>query len=235
MRLSTKALAILCISKQRKQCAKVRAHMAKHSRYRKEFYNSLDDKLKRLRQRRLSRHSLLHQRRSPWRKLFHSKCDQGMITLTGFDYESFGLVCQKFAPVFNCYFPFGKEDDVTITPKRTRRGRRRIISAEDCLGLVLAWTRTRGLLAVLQMIFGLTMTNLSIYLRFGRRIVIDVFKNDSMATIRLPTTAELNSYIESIAVKHPNLGTQKVWCTVDGLKLMLEQAPNSTIQEQFYN
>jgi hypothetical protein len=85
------------------------------------------------------------------------------------------------------------------------------------------------------MIFGLTMTNLSTYLRFGRRIVIEVLKNDPDATIRLPTENEMQQYTQAIAGKHPSLGAQKVWCTIDGLKLMLQQAPNSTIQEQFYN
>ena len=209
--------------------------MAKHSRYRKDFYNSLDEDARRIRQRRLPRLSLLSPSKSPWRKLFLSKSDQGMITLTGFDYDSFNTVCEKFAPVFEAFSPFGKDDVTAITPKVSRRGQRRKIHASDCLGLVLAWTRTRGSLAVLQMIFGMSMTNLSTYLRFGRRIVIEVFKNDPMATIRLPTTIEMQQYTDAISAKHPHLGNHKVWCTVDGLKLMLEQAPNTLIQEQFYN
>jgi hypothetical protein len=79
------------------------------------------------------------------------------------------------------------------------------------------------------------MNNLSTYLRFRCRIVIEVLKNEPMETPQLPTTNKIDGYIAVIAEKHPNLGTKKVWCTMDGLKLMLEQAPNSTIQEQFYN
>jgi hypothetical protein len=157
-----------------------------------------------------------------------------MITLTGFDYNSFNAVSEKFSSLFDAYTPFQKNDN-TITLKRSCRGRKRVIPAVDCLGLVLAWTRTRGSMAVLQMIFGLTMTNLSTYLRFGRRSVIEVLKNDPYATIRLPTENEMQQYTHAIAGKHPSLGAQKVWCTVDGLKLMLQQAPNSMIQEQFYN
>ena len=161
--------------------------------------------------------------------------NQGMITYTGFDFESFNKICSEFAKVFDAYSPFGKDDNVTIIPKLNKRGRKRKIQAEDCLGLVLAWTRTRGSMTVLQMNFGMTMTNLCTYLRFGRRIVVEVFQNDPMATIRLPTESEIRGYMEVIAEKHPHLGTEKVWCTVDGLKLMLEQAPNIMIQEQFYN
>jgi hypothetical protein len=45
------------------------------------------------------------------------------------------------------------------------------------LGLVLAWTRTRGSSMVLQMIFGMTATLLSIRLQFGRRILVKVLKD----------------------------------------------------------
>jgi hypothetical protein len=52
-----------------------------------------------------------------------------------------------------------------------------VIDTVDCLGLVLAWTQTRGSMVVL--LFGLTMTNLSTYLQFGHAVVIEVLKNDS--------------------------------------------------------
>lgn len=229
------ALAMMAVHEHDTRAKRRSRTRAKHSRYRKDFYNSLDSEDKRIRQRRFPRDSLVHQKRSPWRKLYHSQNNQGMITLTGFDFDAFNIVCSKFAKVFDAYSPFGKDDNVTIIPKISKRGRKRNISAADCLGLVLAWTRTRGSMAVLQMIFGMTMTNLSTYLRFGRRVVIEVLKNDPMASIRLPTADEIQRYMNAIAEKHPNLGSEKVWCTVDGLKLMLEQAPNSIIQEQFYN
>ena len=130
---------------------------AKHSCYQKKFYNSLDSEEKRIRQRRFGRDSLLQQYRSPWRKLYCSNDNhQGMITLTGFDLDAFNTVSSKFAKVFDAYSPFGKDDNVTITPKISKRGRKRNITAEDCLGLVLAWTCTCWSLAVLQMIFGLS-------------------------------------------------------------------------------
>jgi len=234
MQLSTMLLAMMVASEHRKRKRKRRRRIAKHSRYRKDFFLTLSDDSKRIRQRRLPRVSLLLPRLSAWRQLYHSKNDQGLITLTGFDFNSFNAVSDKFAPLFNSFSPF-RRDESTITPKTNRRGKTRQIDAADCLGLVLAWTRTRGSMAVLQMIFGLTMTNLSTYLRFGRRIVIEVLKNDPDATIRLPADNEMQQYIDAIAGKHPSLGAHKVWCTVDGVKLMLQQAPNSMIQEQFYN
>jgi hypothetical protein len=68
-----------------------------------------------------------------------------------------------------------------------------VIDTVDCLGLVLAWTQTRGSIVVLQMIFGLTMTNLSTYLQFGHTVVIEVLKNDLDATICLLTDSKCNN------------------------------------------
>jgi len=47
-------------------------------------------------------------------------------------------------------------------------GRSRFINGEDCLGLVLVWSRTRGSLAFLQLIFGLSRTGIEVYFRFRK-------------------------------------------------------------------
>jgi hypothetical protein len=58
-----------------------------------------------------------------------------------------------------------------------------------------------------------------------------VLQNDPDATICLPTEEEMQQYTQAIASKHASLGEHNVWCTIDGLKLMLQQAPSSMIQE----
>ena len=83
------------------------------------------------------------------------------------------------------------------------------------------------------MIFGMTMTNFSMYLRFGCRIMVEVFSKDALAQIRIPSRNEIKSYQEAIGERHPNIGD--VWATMDGLKLHLQQSGNDEIQEQFYN
>jgi hypothetical protein len=50
-----------------------------------------------------------------------------------------------------------------------------MIRPEDGLGLVLAWTRTRGSFIVLQLIFGVMYTNLDDYLLFTKRIILMVY------------------------------------------------------------
>jgi hypothetical protein len=52
---------------------------------------------------------------------------------------------------------------------------------EDCVGLVLVWTQNRGSMAALQLIFGLFYANLCLYLRFGCRIIVEVFRDDPLA------------------------------------------------------
>ena len=123
---------------------------------------------------------------------------------------------------------------ITALPEREKtRGRPRLISARDCLGLVLGWTRTRGSNMVLQIIFGMTSTSVSMYLRFGRRILIKVLTNEPSAAIRIPDYNTIRMYQQVVQERHPNL--QGVWCTMDGLKLYLQQSGNACIQNNFYN
>ena len=86
---------------------------------------------------------------------------------------------------------------------------------------------------MLQMIFGLTGAVTSVYLRFGRRLLLMILKREKGAKITMPTEQKIKEYMVSIAERHPKL--DGVWCTMDGLKLLLEQAPESIIENRFYN
>ncbi len=72
-----------------------------------------------------------------------------------------------------------------------RTGRKRKVQPADCLGLVLVWTCTRGSLNVLQLVFGLNYTNLSVYLRFGIRLIVDTFWDDPLARVSIPSVEEI--------------------------------------------
>jgi hypothetical protein len=65
-------------------------------------------------------------------------------------------------------------------------GRKREVQPEDGLGLVLVWMHTRGSLNVLQLVFGLTYSNLCVYLRFGIRLIFETFRNDPLARVSIP-------------------------------------------------
>jgi hypothetical protein len=134
-----------------------------YSRNRKCFYKSLSPYEKFIRDRRISRESLLHPQQSAWRKLYDSGNNSAMITLTGLDFETFHWLCHRFAPLYDTHSPFLDADGMIVPITNFGKGRQRMMKAEDCLGLNLAWSRLRGSNVVLQMIFGLTGDPVSVY------------------------------------------------------------------------
>ena len=169
---------------------------------------------------------------SAWAKLYGSRNDQAMITATGLNLTAFNDLHHSFKTIYDSHTPF-TQDGTIMRKEPSGRGRKRIVDSETCLGLVLMWTRTRGSYVVLQMIFGLTQTAVSVYLRFGRRILNEVLSKDPDAVIVEPSEEVIRSYQEVIANRHPKLNG--VWCTMDGLKLTIEQAPHVLVQGSFYN
>jgi hypothetical protein len=85
----------------------------------------------------------------------------------------------------------------------------------------------------LQMHFGLSMTNLTMYLRFGRRIVADVLNNDHFARIKVPSDDQIQKYKDAVAVKYPLLCD--VWSSMDGIKTPIQQSGSTKTQGYFYN
>ena len=71
------------------------------------------------------------------------------------------------------------------------------------------------------------------YFKFGRRVLILLFKNHPDLAVCIPSIEKIKDFQAAIASRHPSLDS--VWCTMDGLKLYLEQAGDSVIQNQFYN
>jgi hypothetical protein len=66
----------------------------------------------------------------------------------------------------------------------------------------------------------LTCSNLCMYLRFGRRLIVKALKSDSLlAKIAIPSNEDILSYQEAVGTIYPLLSN--VWFTMDGLKLYL--------------
>ena len=110
----------------------------------------------------------------------------------GFDCKSFNTILEKFGPMFSGRTPFDQSG--MIVEFEYVSGRKRKVQPADCLGLVLVWTRTRGPLNVLQLVFGLTYTNLSVYLRFGIRPSRPYFVFAPMGQYQLPFSMSLDQY-----------------------------------------
>jgi hypothetical protein len=79
-------------------------------------------------------------------------------------------------------------------------------------------TNQRGI-KVLQLVFGLTYTNLSVYLRFGILLLIETFHDNTLARVSLPSPEEINKYKAAFGERHQLL--HHCWATMDGLKLYL--------------
>jgi hypothetical protein len=108
----------------------------------------------RRRDHRIPRCALIHASESSFQSLYHSKNDQSFITFTGLDYTSFAYLLQKFHPLCHRYSPyFVKGKIVALNNGGACGGRPRSIDPARCLGLVLGYTRTRGSLFSLQMVF----------------------------------------------------------------------------------
>jgi hypothetical protein len=169
---------------------------------------------------------------SPWRNLLASEVDLALITMTVFDGVSFASLLQKFAPLFDDYTPFNTSH-ILLKQDPSKGGRPRKVRPEDCLGLVLVWARTRGSLTALQLIFEMTCSNLCMYLRFGRRVIVEALKSDSVTKIAIPSNEEIASHKEAVGAMYPLLSD--VWSTMDRLKLYLQQSGNTKIQARFYS
>ncbi len=163
--------------------------------------------------RRITRRALVDPSSLPFLKLYNSQCTQSMITYTGFDYESFNSLLLLFTPYFNKFTPYS--DSGGIIRVRRGKGCKRMISPIICLGLVLAWTRTRGNVFSLQLDFGLSHSCLCLWLRFGMRIVVNVLRDHPLARVRKPSREEVAAYQQATVAKYPSL--PEVWGTLDGL------------------
>jgi len=201
------------------------------------FRATLDVNSRRLRQGKIRRQALHHPSESSFAKLFNSLQDDALITMCGFDHASFASLHEKFKIEFDKYTPYSRDGRIRKVQSQQesekRRGRPRLLSSMHSLGLALAWTRTQGSYAVLQIIFGLTPGQLSLWLRFSRRLVVKVLWNDPLAKVTVPNDVEIREFEAAIASKYPAL--TNCWGAMDGLKLRLERAGNQRVQNMFYN
>jgi hypothetical protein len=82
-------------------------------------------------------------------------------------------------------------------------GLKRNVEPADCLGLVLVWMQTRGALNVLQLVFGLTHSYLSVYLRFRIFLIVETFCDDTLARVSIPSMEEIETFKAAFGERHP--------------------------------
>ncbi len=85
---------------------------------------------------------------------------------------------------------------------------------------------------VLCLIFGVTDSVCKLFLRFGRLILLEMLKHDSLVAVRMPCFSETISFLGAVNMKYPLL--KNAYCIMVGLTLRPEQLGNDTIQTMFY-
>ncbi len=218
-------LAIIAIILRRRRRNRI------HSRYAKRFYLSLNAEERRRRDRRIPRLALIEPKMSAWKKILVSGNDQSLITITGLDFSVFGELMERFEPMYSQYSV--APVDGKYVKVKDKSGRRRLMKGEDCLGLVLVWTRTRGSLTLLQVVFGMSRTGIEDYLRFGKRILIKLLSRDEKSRIGVPSRSRIELYKEAIKQRHPAL--EDVGLCMDGLRLASEAPGSFVVQNNYYN
>ena len=147
--------------------------------------------------------SLMLSSKSAFMHLFNGGQDDALITMTGFDHANFNELLQYFSPLFHQYTPHVASGcNIQSLPIRNNlRGRIRAISPVIALALVLVWTRTRGSYAALQVIFGMTASNISKWLRFSKRVLLLTLLQIEEAKIKMPTIQQVRVFKEVIRGK----------------------------------
>ena len=162
---------------------------------------------------------------SPWQYLFGSGDDQSLITATGLDHQAFSEMHALFQPLYDNYVI---SRTGTIQTRKKKGGRKRLLDSYACMGLTLMWTRTRGAEWILSCQFGITGTPISVWVRFGMRMLVHILKQLPDSYVRLPTAEKVQEYKDAITSKYSLL--QDCYCVADGLKIYLQQAGEFMVQ-----
>jgi len=192
------------------------------------------------RDRRIHRCSLVDPNESPFRVLFESNSDPDLITFCGLDHAAFNELNNIFKPIYDSYTPVSRPCDgvfhrlPTHQVDEARRGRPRLLDSVGGLGLTLAWTRSRGSVALLDMCFGITDSDTSTWLEFGQVCLLRALRNDPRARVSLPeSSGQIQELFDAIHEAHPHLIS--VYASLDGLKTVIEHTRSWRKQRAFCN
>jgi hypothetical protein len=203
------------------------------NRKRRARYKRLSEEAKRRRVRKVPRIATVAPSQSCWERLYQSKSLEGFITSTGVDPRCFEQLLELFAPLFTANSPYSKDGSIRLVNGDETRGRPRMIAPSSCLGLVLYWSRTSCHIWSLAQYFGMTASPCCLWLRFGKRLLLNILAKREDAQIKLPAEAKLRQYVACVSNKYPRLNN--VAYVGDGLKVLLQKAGNNGKQNAFYS
>jgi len=82
-------------------------------------------------------------------------------------------------------------------------------------------------------LYGIVPASCSVWLRYGKRVLLKALLHMDEAKVRMPTLEESTTYVNVISQKYPSL--TNVWGAMDGLKIDIEQSSDALTQNGFYN
>ena len=181
------------------------------------FRQQISIQARRRRDRQITRQALQYPRMAAFAILYLSGCDQSLSTLTDFDQYSFRYLLTLFKPLYDVYSPYSADGFIRRIPDTPRRrGRPRLMDACQCLALTLTWYRTPGSEMVLCMLFGVTTSVCSLFIRYRRRLFLQALAQNIKAAVRLPCDREIAEFHASFASTHSML--MDFYAVADGLK-----------------
>ena len=195
---------------------------------------------RRRRDRRTPRLALRKYNQSAFYYLFGSGNEQALLNCCGVDHSVFRKLLVVFEPVWKSHTIDRSTGRIKKLKQSSahglRFGRKREIDATGSLGLVLYWYRTRGSVArSTAMAFGLTSSPMYSWLKFSRWILLYGLQYHPSAKISLPSSDDIEKYVEAIGAKYFALHAHRVWSAMDGLKLRLQKSTDWAIQNRYYN
>jgi hypothetical protein len=132
---------------------------------------------------------------SAFQRLYGSGCEQSLITLTGFDHAAIRYLLAGFEPLFDTLSPYSSDGDIIrLRQAQARPGWPRLMTAMQYSALTLSWGRSRGPTTFLSMVFGVMHSVMALFIRFGRRLLIMVLRDDSNARVAPPSEAAVRMY-----------------------------------------
>jgi hypothetical protein len=197
------------------------------------FFLSIDEVRKR--KRRIPRCALSNPCYSSVKVLLASRNEQAYITFTGLDVAAFEYLLVRFEVLYSRYSPYVV--DGKIVPLRhergTKGGRPRTFDAAGCLALILSYTRTRGSVIGLQVMFGASHSVLVLFLKYSMRLLYKILLEEDAAKVCIPSADKIREYQSIIRLNFPAL--DGAWCVMDGLKLLVQSSGVDVEQNAYYN
>jgi len=155
------------------------------------FRNRLTAEGRRRRQRRIPRSALQSPHLSAFAVMLGSGNDQSLITACGLDHRAFRELLILYSPFYQRYSPYSVDGRLRRVSPDINGGRPRTMTAEHSLGLYLMWLRSRGPESFLCMIFGVSASVGSLFIRFARRIILRILYRDTRAAVRMPLDTDI--------------------------------------------